>query len=216
MSILRRFIGTVCNLPSAAISTAAEAYTLRASGRCGLMGFDVRQKMEGDRAQENLERLEKALILIRNAEPRLLSRMSRTFRHLHVRPGGSAYWPSTQTCVIDAKLLSDAFPPFVIAATIVHEYVHARLYRRWWRYDQAMLERIERRCTIEQIRFATTQAGTARYIEWLQHQRDAPAVTRAAMFERRVQAMEELQLPRAFVKLYKLLFKPRGRHHAGP
>jgi hypothetical protein len=105
-----------------------------------------------------LRRIEKALSLIKHYDRVRYDRLIRDLRRIWVLvlPTGLANFTHTiDACEIDTRFfLAEMTTPELIAATIVHEATHARLWRRGIRYEEAQRPRIEEICLRSEIAFA--------------------------------------------------------------
>jgi hypothetical protein len=82
-------------------------------------------------SEEALRRLDAALALIERHQPWRWRRLARDFAQIGVRrfPCRAAYFPGSRTCLIELTFAgSGRHTEAEVAASIVHEGVHARLY----------------------------------------------------------------------------------------
>jgi hypothetical protein len=101
-----------------------------------------------------LERLAAALELIRRYTPPRFRRLARDFDAIWVRrfPCRAAFFPDHRACLIELTFLAHPdITPAQVAASIVHEGVHARIRRMGIRHEgqEAKEERLCRRAEIE-------------------------------------------------------------------
>jgi len=105
-----------------------------------------------------MRRVEEALSLIKLHDQRRYDRLARDVRRVWVRlvPGAIArYSPDLQACELDEHfVLADTSSPDLIAAVIVHEATHARLWRCGMGYDEALRSRVESVCFRRELAFA--------------------------------------------------------------
>ena len=103
-------------------------------------------------------KVEAALGLIAASEPRHLRRILRDMDRIWIDRDGYApayFLKALRLCVIDREfLITDATEPSLIAAVIVHEATHARLYRNAIHYVEPLRSRIEAICDAESAAFA--------------------------------------------------------------
>ena len=103
-----------------------------------------------------LERVERALALIRTHDPlsyrRVLRELERVWVTVLTGPQG-LYRASIRACALDTRFVQGASAE-LIASTIVHEATHARLARCGIVYDEALRVRIESVCVRRQRAFA--------------------------------------------------------------
>ncbi len=118
------------------------------------------------------ERIESALGLIATYEPRRLERMARDIGRIWVRRTDYAtayYVQALEMCVIDLRFVNgERTTSAAIAAELVHEATHARLFKWGVRYAEAERRRIELICITESTAFARRLPdgeAVARHIE---------------------------------------------------
>jgi hypothetical protein len=109
-------------------------------------------------AKQVMRRVEEALRLIKTYDQRRYDRVIRDLERVWVRlvPGAlGQYKHSLRACELDERfVLAETSPPDVIAATIVHEATHARLWRCGIGYDENVRARIEAVCFRRELAFA--------------------------------------------------------------
>ena len=105
-----------------------------------------------------MRRIEEALRLIKVHDPRRYDRLRKDLTRIWVRlvPGAVArYVPPIETCELDERfVLAETSSPDLIAAAIVHEATHARLWRRGIGYDEMLRARVEAACFRRELAFA--------------------------------------------------------------
>jgi len=109
-------------------------------------------------AEPILRRIEEALLLIKRYDriryDRLLRDLQRVWVLLLPSSIGS-FEVRIYRCEIDTRYcLAETTTPELLAAVIVHEATHARLWRRGIRYEEAQRPRIEEICLRREIAFA--------------------------------------------------------------
>ncbi|MEK7402734.1 MAG: hypothetical protein AABZ80_10290 [Gemmatimonadota bacterium] len=80
-----------------------------------------------------IARLDEALALIQRHQPWRLAHLQRDLDHINVArfPCRGAYFPEYRACMVELTFLNRRdIGPAVVAATIVHEGMHARIHRR--------------------------------------------------------------------------------------
>jgi len=106
----------------------------------------------------SLNRVEEALGLIKTYDRRRYDRLIRDLQCVWVLviPGGIAKFDSSLwACVLDPRhVLNEANSVARIAASIVHEATHARLWRRGIRYQENLRSRVEAVCFRRERAFA--------------------------------------------------------------
>lgn len=110
-------------------------------------------------AEPRLRRVQDALNLIKTHDPVRYAHLIRDLERIWVTviSGGLAHFdPSIRACVLDERhLLNDANPPERIAASIVHEATHARLWRCGIGYEgEELRARVEAVCFRRERAFA--------------------------------------------------------------
>lgn len=106
----------------------------------------------------SLDRVAQALDIIKTYDRRRYDCLIRDLDRVWVLiiPGGIAHFDySIWACVLDPRhVLDEANSPSRIAATIVHEATHARLWRRGIRYQEDSRSRVEAICFRSERAFA--------------------------------------------------------------
>jgi hypothetical protein len=109
-------------------------------------------------AEPILRRIEEALLLIKRYDRIRYDRLLRDLQRVWVLllPSSVASFEyRIYTCQIDTRYcLAETTTPELLAATIVHEATHARLWRCGIRYEEAQRPRIEEICVRREIAFA--------------------------------------------------------------
>jgi hypothetical protein len=109
-------------------------------------------------AKEVMRRVEEALRLIKEYDQRRYKRIISDLDRVWVRlvPGAlGRYVHAHRTCELDERfVLAETSPPEVIAATIVHEATHARLWRCGIGYAENIRGRVEAVCFRRELAFA--------------------------------------------------------------
>jgi hypothetical protein len=100
------------------------------------------------------DKIERALVLIEKYDERRLTRMRHDIRAIALAKRGASYFESTVRAVF---LDANAFPRAsveAIAASLIHEATHARLFQAGFRNYATNKERHERICIREELAFA--------------------------------------------------------------
>jgi len=120
-------------------------------------------------AEPVMRRIEEALRLIKVHDPRRYDRLRKDLTRIWVRlvPGALArYVPVLETCEVDERfVLAETSSPELIAAAIVHEATHARLWRRGIGYDEGLRARVEAACFRRELAFAAKLPNAERVRE---------------------------------------------------
>jgi len=101
-------------------------------------------------------RLDAALGLIEQYQPWHFRRMARDFSRIQVRrfPCRGAYFPDTRICLVELTfVVNPEFTPTQVAATILHEAMHARLDNAGVRYETTSAAKHERFCRRAEVEF---------------------------------------------------------------
>lgn len=124
------------------------------------------------KAEPTLRRVEEALGLIKKYDRLRYNRIIKDLERVWVRllPGAlGKYTHSLRACELDERfVLADTSPPEVIAATIVHEATHARLWRCGIGYDESLRHRVEAVCCRREVAFASKLPNGERVREKVQ------------------------------------------------
>ncbi len=125
---------------------------LRATVRREVLGLEVRLANSPE-VGDAFERVQAALALIRDLDPRRFRRLSRDLRRIVVAPFAMAcYHDLTESCILPLDEVQ-RFSEGRVATIIVHEATHARLHRARVRSIPALRQRIEQCCVREQVAF---------------------------------------------------------------
>jgi hypothetical protein len=111
-----------------------------------------------------------ALDLIRTQDPVSYRRLARDLDRIWVRlltTGVAQFDPRLRACLLDERfVLAEGTDISHIAAAIVHEAAHARLWRHGFGYDEAVRERVEAICLRREVAFAKKLPDGARIRAW--------------------------------------------------
>lgn len=113
-------------------------------------------------------RLDAALSLIEHYQPTHFRRMHRDFARIQVRrfPCRGAYFPETRTCLVELTfIVNPDFTPTQVAATILHEAMHARLDNAGVRYESTSAAKHERFCRRAEVEFGMVAPDGAPVVE---------------------------------------------------
>jgi hypothetical protein len=118
-------------------------------------GLWVGAEVEAERA---LPRVEAALDLIKTHDRQRYDRIIADLDRIWVRlltMSVAQFSPSWQACLLDERfVLADSTQTAHIAAAIVHEATHARLWRYGFGYDEHLRQRVEAVCVRREMAFA--------------------------------------------------------------
>lgn len=113
-------------------------------------------------------RIDGALALIERYQPATFRRLRRDFLHIVSRryPCRGAYFPAERVCLVELTFtVNPAFTLPEVAATILHEAMHARLDRMGVRGERVSRAREERFCRRAEIEFGRAVPGGAPVLE---------------------------------------------------
>jgi hypothetical protein len=143
--------------PDVGRPTVAERFLLRISSGKVIDGLWVGSEVDAERI---LPRVEEALGLIKTHDRARYDRMGRDLDRIWVRlltSGAAQFSPRLWACMLDERfVMADTTDTAQLAAVIVHEATHARLWRCGFGYDEAERQRIEAICVRREMAFACT------------------------------------------------------------
>jgi hypothetical protein len=119
-------------------------------------------------SEDVFARLDAALGLVEQYQPWHFRRLRRDFARIVVRrfPCRGAYFPESRTCLVELTFtVNPSFTPAQVAATILHEAMHARLANAGVRYDPSAAAKHERFCRRAEVEFGTLVPGGAPIVE---------------------------------------------------
>lgn len=119
-------------------------------------------------SEDVFTRLDSALGLIERYQPSHFRRMHRDFARIQVRrfPCRGAYFPDTRICLVELTfVVNRQFTPTQVAATILHEAMHARLDNAGVKYDPAGAAKHERFCRRAEVEFGMIAPDGAPVVE---------------------------------------------------
>jgi hypothetical protein len=157
---LRRWLGRLAGAaaPPPAVATAR------------MHGLEVR--VENTRPDVDtadvLARLGEALGLIAGHTPHYWRHVRRDFTRLLVAryPCRGAYFPDTGTCLVELTFVVNRdFTPAQVAATVLHEGMHARLHRLGFPLEMEERARQERFCRRAEVEFGRLVPGGGPVVE---------------------------------------------------
>src|SRR5947209_10993229 len=106
--------------------------------------------------EDVFDRLDSALGLIERYQPSHFRRMHRDFSRIQVRrfPCRGAYFPDTRICLVELTfVVNPEFTPTQVAATILHEAMHARLDNAGVKHESTSAAKHERFCRRAEVEF---------------------------------------------------------------
>lgn len=133
------------------------------------------------------------LAVIREHDPRRYGRMTNDCDRLWIRVISASlgqYDASLRAIVIDERHLETSTIT-AVAATIVHEATHARLFAVGLGYEEADRDRVEARCRQEEYAFLQRVPGADREREWIRKCLETPSqYSDIARLDARMRTME--------------------------
>jgi hypothetical protein len=176
-----------------------------------------------DTTEDHLfDQIEAALSLIAEYQPRRLHRMLQDVERIWVRQHTlcrAAFWPESRSCILDTFFVA-TFPPEQIAASIIHEAIHARVHAFCGPGYLERRTREEALCRKAEIQFGLAipngeaivmRAHEARVAELSE---DAIPIDWAEAYRRAALAeIEQLSAPR-WIKRW--MARKRGLHNVAP
>jgi len=135
------------------------------------------------RTPQDLPRIERALLLVKNHSPLHYSRIVRELERVWIflLPAAlGGYDRSLKACMLDERYVANSATSIEeIASTIVHEATHAKLDRRGFGYQEELRARIEAICFRRELAFsvrlpagAQLQKDIAYRLTWYQSNPD--------------------------------------------
>jgi hypothetical protein len=113
-------------------------------------------------------RLDAALGLIKQYQPWHFRRLPRDFARIQVRrfPCRGAFFPDTRICLVELTfVVNPDFTPTQVAATILHEAMHARLDNAGVKYETTSAAKHERFCRRAEVEFGMVAPDGAPVVE---------------------------------------------------
>jgi hypothetical protein len=111
-----------------------------------------------ENAEASLQRVEAALRLIETCDRPRYDRLRRDLDRIWVcllTIGAAQFDPALRACLLDERfLLDEATDAAIVAAVIVHEATHARLWHRGIGYEEERRTRVEAICLRRELAFA--------------------------------------------------------------
>lgn len=127
-------------------------------------------------------------------------------RRIVLFESGPEFWPHSRTCVLpDPAGLSVT----AVAMMIVHEGMHAHLFRSGSAYEPETQSRVERACVDAEIAFVERIPGEERLVAWARQKLETPWWTPQDVFLRRREELSQAGAPRWVLRLHKFLFAPK-------
>jgi len=118
--------------------------------------------------EDVLRRLDEALELIQRYTPHHFRKLARVFDRILVQRFAcrGAYFPDRRACMVELTFSANRdFTPAQIAATILHEAMHARLHRLGFPLEMDDRARQERFCRRAEIEFGRAVPGGESIVE---------------------------------------------------
>ena len=119
-------------------------------------------------SEDVFARVDQALALIEKYQPWHFRRLPRDFARIEIRrfPCRGAFFPETRTCLVELTfVVNREFTPTQVAATILHEAMHARLDNAGVKYDSSGAAKHERFCRRAEVEFGMVAPDGASVVE---------------------------------------------------
>jgi hypothetical protein len=119
-------------------------------------------------SEDVFTRLDAALALIEQFQPSHFRRMRRDFSRIEIRrfPCRGAYFSDTRVCLVELTfVVNREFTPTQVAATILHEAMHARLDNAGVEHDALSAAKHERFCRRAEVEFGMVAPDGAPVVE---------------------------------------------------
>lgn len=156
-----------------------------------------------ENAEQAFRRVEEALCLIKTYDRPKYDRLRCDLDRIWVRPlmsGGCAQFnPVLRACLLDERFVDDTKDAEFVAAAIVHEATHARLWNRGIRYDEAVRQRVEGICMRRELALARKLPDGHRLRQWAEDTLAMPAsywsdeAARDRSLRGRIEALQHLE-----------------------
>jgi hypothetical protein len=141
---------------------------LRLASKLNVLGIIVIDLTGHARRSLLYPRIEAALALIKEHDPRRFLRTKADLRRIAItETQGPEYWPFASVCALSVVAVRD-LASHVLAGVIVHEAVHARLFRCGISYDEGIRARVEQLCIEEQVSFLRKVPGAEDHVAHLE------------------------------------------------
>jgi hypothetical protein len=181
--------------------------------RATMGGLTVRQA-DNMSDVDGIDRLRFALRMIEERLPGVYSRLQRELRSIVIlRRGAQMSFCALPRCMFVGRDALESYDLDLLAASIVHEATHARLYEGGFGYSDRIRPRVERICVRGSIRLARLLPRADQLsrvlISFLREPQ--PWYTRAARIERRVARWRERGWPEWFIRPYSAALLVLGR-----
>lgn len=197
----------MCNQPLRGLVLKIAARAYRAGEVDGFEVIDV--STQGLSINTIRSRLSSALALVTRHDPRRAGRLRRDLKRFWITDAeGGEFIPSIRACSVRAGYVVDASTD-ALAALIVHEGVHARLWASGVPYADELRERIERTCVREEIRFVRRLGSADQLVADAEARLERSWWSKAKETERRLRQLEQLGRPAWYRSAYRRL---RGHH----
>lgn len=157
-----------------------------------------------ENAEQAFRRVREALCLIKTYDRPKYGRLRRDLDRIWVRPltssGVAQFNPALRACLLDERfVLDDTRDAEFVAAAIVHEATHARLWNRGIRYDEAVRQRVEGICMRRELALARKLPDGHRVRQWAEDTLAIPAsywtdeAARDRSLQGRIEALQHLE-----------------------
>jgi hypothetical protein len=145
-----------------------------------------------------LEKAYAALNLIAEHDPRRMKRMARDLRWIWIKRSAFApafSYTSTKVCILDREYWAEQDnPAALLAAVLVHEATHARLFAHGIEYVESARARIEGLCDAQSVMFARRLPDGESVVRRLERRSVDPEVWSDTTLDRRMLESKQVEL----------------------
>jgi hypothetical protein len=173
-------------------------------------GFELADlSTDGTSVEVLRERLAAALATINYYAPRRARRLKKDLKGFLITDAeGAEFVPSIRACALSSAYVARASAD-ELAATIVHEGTHARLWACGIHYPPKLRERIERLCVAEEIDFACLLGSADDLVADAEARLQRRWWTEQNELERRLRQLEQLGRPAWYRRIYRWVWTQR-------
>lgn len=174
----------------------------RSAARTQVGSIEVADLIGNDNSEVMFDRLRAACALIETYDARRFLRLQKDVARIVFLESGPEFWHRGRICVLhDIGSLEEA----QVAAILVHEGTHARLYTRRIGYTSHNRKRIEHLCIREELSFLARLPGSQHLIQRTRQKLDEPWWTPEALRERHLDSLTAAGAPAILTRVYRKL-----------
>jgi hypothetical protein len=170
--------------------------------------IEVADLIDSGSSEVLFARLRAAFVLLQAHDARRFQRLLKDISCVVFLESGPEFWIRGRICVLqDVSSFTDA----QLAATLVHEATHARLYAAGIAYSSESRSRIETLCVREELAFLVRVPDSDDLIERTKRKLENPWWTAEAVYERHLDSLEAAGAPTILTRAYQRLARRRLR-----